>query len=72
MKSLNPLSRTKSNYWTRTNVNIFDKDDIRKDVFKNLGYIQKEEDEPKKINIKGIGTVMKNSKNQKVSKFQKK
>ena len=72
MRSLNSLTRTKSNNWIRSNVNIFDKDEVRKDVFKNLGYIPKENDEPKKINVKGIDTVMKISKNQKVSKFQKK
>jgi hypothetical protein len=72
MKSLNPNTRTKSNNWIRSNVNIFEKDKVRKDVFKNLGYIPKENDEPKKINVKGINTVMKNTKNQKLSKFQKK
>lgn len=72
MKSLNPLSRTKSNNWIRSNVDTFDKDKIRQDVFKNFGFLQKEDNEPKKIQIQGIETVIKNSKNQKTSKFQKK
>jgi len=60
-----------SNHFTRSNVNIFQTDQIRKDVYKNYGMIPKDIDEPKKILIKGYDTIFKSEKN-KVSKFQKK
>jgi hypothetical protein len=65
------MKSRQSNHFTRSNVNIYDKDQIRKDVYKNAGMLQKEEEEPKKILIKGYETVMKTTKS-KVSKFQKK
>lgn len=60
-----------NNHFIRSNVRIYDNDQIRKDVFKNSNMIPKEEGEPNKILVKGYETVMRNEK-KKISKFQKK
>lgn len=65
------MKSRQSNHFIRSNVNIYDTDRIRKDIFKNAGLIPKEEGEPEKILVKGYETIMKDKK-PKVSKFQKK
>jgi hypothetical protein len=66
------MKSRQSNHFIRSNVRIYDNDQIRKDVFKNSGMIPKEEgDSEKKILVKGYETVMRDEK-KKISKFQKK
>ena len=76
------MKSRQSNHFIRSNVKIYDNDQIRKDVFKNSGMIPKQEScstsfpfgkegESSKILVKGYETVMRNEK-KKISKFQKK
>ncbi len=67
------MKTSKHNNFTRSNVKVFNMDEIRKDVFRNLGMTPKEPNQTeKKIQIKGPSTVIKSVKNNKTSKFQKK
>jgi hypothetical protein len=67
------MRSSQHNHFKRSNVRLYDNDKIRKDVFKNLNMIPKDSgEEEKKIEVKGISTVVNSQKNRKTSKFQKK
>lgn len=63
-------ARKNHNYWTRHNVEFFDPERVRNDVYKNM-YPSPTEEKPEKVQIEGVQTVIRGNQKQRRSKYQK-